>query len=83
MEKEIVRNNQPSHSDTDSKQASLAKVVDKWRVKVFEGLVANKRYELVIRDNLTKYSEEKLSLKQELSQAQILIQLTDNKLTTL
>ena len=82
MEKEMVRKSQSGHLDTDGKQACLAKVVDKWRVKVFEGLVANKRYELVIRDNLSKYSEEKLSLKQELSQAQTLIQLTDNKLTT-
>ena len=56
MEREVVRN--ASNNDSQ-KQLTHSLVLEKWRSKVFECLVANKRYEIVIRDNLAAYSDEK------------------------
>jgi hypothetical protein len=58
MEREVVRN-----AASAEKQQTYALVLEKWRAKVFECLVANKRYEIVIKDNLTAYNDEKTELK--------------------
>lgn len=67
MEKEVVRN---ATSQDSSKQTSYQLILEKWRAKVFEQLVVAKRYEIVIRDNLAAYNQEKSSLKSSMSDLQ-------------
>lgn len=57
-------------------------MLEKWRAKVFEYLVATKRYELVIRDNLAAYNDEKSSLKSTIADLQTQLQLSTTKLNT-
>ena len=51
-------------------------MLEQWRQKVFEGLLTNKRYELVIKDNLGKYQKEvakiQLEYKKEQNRANLL-----------
>ena len=65
MEKEVVRN---AANQDNTKALSYTLVLEKWRSKVFECLVATKRYELVIRDNLAAYNEEKTQLKLQITE---------------
>lgn len=80
MEKEVVRN---AANQDNSKALSYSLVLEKWREKVFEQLVATKRYELVIRDNLAAYNEEKSELKRQLVDATTQLKLANNKLATM
>ena len=79
MEKEVVRN---ATNHDAQKQLSYTLVLEKWRAKVFEYLVATKRYELVIRDNLAAYNDEKSSLKSTIADLQTQLQLSNTKLNT-
>ena len=36
----------------------LVTLLTRWRKKVYEGLVTNKRYELIIADNLKRFAED-------------------------
>jgi hypothetical protein len=49
--------------------SNLDKLVQKWREKVFDCLLTNKRYEVIIKDNLKQYSQELKSLEKEVEQA--------------
>ena len=40
----------------------LSILLTRWRKKVYEGLVTNKRFELIIQDNLRKFAEDQTSL---------------------
>lgn len=79
MEKEVVRN----QAKDSAKQPSYQSILEKWRAKVFEQLVATKRYEIVIRDNLAAYNEEKASLKATIADLQSQLQLASSKVATL
>lgn len=80
MEKEVVRN---AANHDAQKQLTLSLVLEKWRAKVFEYLVATKRYELVIRDNLSAYNEEKATMKSTITDLQTQTQLLTTKINTL
>jgi hypothetical protein len=79
MEREVVRN---ASGNDSQKQLSYALILEKWRDKVFEGLVANKRYEIVIKDNLAAYSDEKTELKKTIAEMHTHAQLAASKMAT-
>lgn len=43
--------------------------MERWRKEVFDGLMRNKRYELLIKDNLAAYTKDTDKLQLELKQA--------------
>ena len=56
MEKETARSNDTGIiNDKEERQNRL---IEKWRKEVFEGLLRNKRYELLIKDNLARYNKD-------------------------
>jgi hypothetical protein len=44
----------------------MDRLVQKWREKVYECLVTNKRYELIIKDNVRNFRFESSQLTEEL-----------------
>jgi len=58
-------------------------LLEKWRKEVFDGLLRNKRYELLIKDNLARYSKDLDSVKLELKQSKTEASLAKNKLSLL
>jgi hypothetical protein len=55
---------------TTTSQVSLEKLVQRWREKVYECLLTNKRYEFVIKDNLKTYNQDKEQTMKDLKEAQ-------------
>ena len=41
-------------------------LLERWRKEVFDSLLRNKRYELLIKDNLANYTKDLNALKLEL-----------------
>ena len=54
MERETARSDDHTLSQADRQ----AKLLERWRKEVFDGLMRNKRYELLIKDNLAKYKKD-------------------------
>lgn len=54
MERETARSDDNTLSQADRQ----AKLLERWRKEVFDGLMRNKRYELLIKDNLAKYKKD-------------------------
>ena len=52
MEKEKTHSTDFEHKD------KLLILLQRWRKKVFECLVINKRYELIMQENLKKFGED-------------------------
>jgi hypothetical protein len=46
-------------------------LVTRWREKVFECLLTNKRYEVIIKDNLRKYKQEVLTIEKEKKEGEV------------
>lgn len=65
---------------SDSRQSRL---IERWRKEVFDGLLRNKRYELLIKDNLAQYSRDLTSLKTELKSTKNEKTLMQNKISVL
>ena len=40
--------------------------MERWRKEVFDGLLSNKRYELLVKDNLARYNKDMAALQSEL-----------------
>lgn len=81
MEKETARSNDTGIiNDKEERQNRL---IEKWRKEVFDGLLRNKRYELLIKDNLARYNKDQNELNMELKQAKNEAQLTKNKIKVL
>ena len=58
----------------------LTILLTRWRKKVYEGLVTNKRYELIIQDNLRKFAEDQTSLQSEVAQSNSQLELAHQQL---
>ena len=43
--------------------------MQRWRDKVYECLVTNKRYEVIIRDNVRQFTKERDNLNKQLQEA--------------
>jgi hypothetical protein len=54
MERETSRSDDHTVSQTDRQ----AKLLERWRKEVFDGLMRNKRYELLIKDNLARFNKD-------------------------
>ena len=86
MEKETSRgavggnNEASSYLESETKQNKL---LERWRKEVFDGLLRNKRYELLIKDNLARYTKELDALKTELKSAKNETALNKNKISVL
>ena len=83
MEKETSRggnNEASSYLESETKQNKL---LERWRKEVFDGLLRNKRYELLIKDNLARYTKDLDALKTELKSAKNETALTKNKISVL
>lgn len=80
MEKETARNDDQIVLNQADRQAKL---LDRWRKEVFDGLMRNKRYELLIKDNLARYNRDLKSVQVELKQAQNEVALAKNKISIL
>ena len=81
MEKEAARSNESVlTSEKDDRQSRL---LERWRKEVFDGLLRNKRYELLIKDNLQKYNKDLDTLKLELKQSKTDAELAKNKVALL
>lgn len=85
MEKETARSDnsniaEMSYSQSEQKQGKL---LERWRKEVFDGLLRNKRYELLIKDNLARYTKDLSALKTELKSAKNETALTKNKISVL
>ena len=48
----------------------LEKLVQRWRDKVYDCLVTNKRYEVIIRENVRAFTQERDALTSQLKEAQ-------------
>ncbi len=57
---------QQEQMNNKNSEKNLDKLVTRWRDKVYECLVTNKRYEVIIRDNIKKFKIERESLNKEL-----------------
>ena len=58
-------------------------LLQRWRKKVYECLVTNKRFELIMQDNLKKFSEDQTSLQASLSEKSNQIEIQDKKIESL
>jgi len=56
-----------SSSKKFSDKDKLVILLTRWRKKVYECLVTNKRYELVIEDNLKKFAADQTSIQGQLA----------------
>lgn len=81
MEKEAARSD--DSGCVNDKEERQNRLLEKWRKEVFDGLLRNKRYELLIKDNLARYTKDLNGLKLELKQAKNDSQLTKNKISVL
>ena len=79
MEKETARSENSSFTN-EQKQSNL---LERWRKEVFDGLLRNKRYELLIKDNLKQYTKDLNELKTEFKSAKNETALTKNKISVL
>ena len=76
-----LENRQTFNGNCDSKvDIKLEKLVQRWRDKVYECLVTNKRYEVIIRDNLRGFTQERNALKQECQESESDVQVLKSKL---
>lgn len=82
MEKEAARSDD-SGCLGDDKEERQSRLLEKWRKEVFDGLLRNKRYELLIKDNLARYTKDLNKLSLELKQAKNDAQLAKNKISVL
>ena len=80
MERETARNDDAIVLDQTERQNKL---LERWRQEVFEGLLRNKRYELLVKDNLARYNKELAAVKLELKQANNEAALSKNKINAL
>ena len=67
----------------DREQERSAVLLERWRKEVFDSLLRNKRYELLIKDNLASYTKDLNALKLELKQSSTDATLAKNKVTLL
>ena len=58
MEKETMRSDDRGLLSLDNQSERQAKLLERWRKEVFDGLLRNKRYELLIKDNLARYNKD-------------------------
>jgi hypothetical protein len=58
----------------------LSILLTRWRKKVYEGLVTNKRFELIIQDNLRKFAEDQTSLQAELTHSNSQLEIAQQQL---
>ena len=81
MEKETARSNEVGvmFNQTDRQNNLL----ERWRQEVFEGLLKNKRYELLIKDNQARYNKDIAKLASELKQSKNETVLANNKISVL
>ena len=80
MERETARSDDASQIDQSERQGKL---LERWRKEVFDGLMRNKRYELLIKDNLARYNKDLAKVQTELRQAQNETALAANKVRVL
>ena len=55
MEKEAARSDDQMVIGQNERREKL---VERWRKEVFDGLMRNKRYELLVKDNLNRYNKD-------------------------
>ena len=58
MEKETTRSDDRGLLSLDNQSERQTKLLERWRKEVFDGLLRNKRYELLIKDNLARYNKD-------------------------
>jgi hypothetical protein len=61
-----VMEKQQEQMNNKNSDKNLDKLVTRWRDKVYECLVTNKRYEVIIRENIKKFKIERESMNKEL-----------------
>ena len=83
MEKETIRGSDEASYSQVAQSDRQGKLIEKWRQQVFDGLMRNKRYELLIKDNLARYNKDTDKLKTELKQAKNEAALVRNKISVL
>ena len=87
MEKEAARAGKGGQDDSgtgmDREQERSAVLLERWRKEVFDSLLRNKRYELLVKSNLASYTKDLNALKLELKQTSTDATLAKNKVTLL
>lgn len=68
-------------SRSSSQTTSLEKLVQRWRDKVYECLLANKRNEITIKENMRQHKKETAAIETMLKQSQAEVHVLKMKLS--